>query len=230
LSAMSEEISAPVSAIQGFSELLKRLSSTEASNYRYIEQIYRYSQSLSVRFGELMSVVSLNEKRNELDYKTIDLEAFVRTTLQKFDGLVANGDVQIKQRYDLPTQMLWMDVKRTQLIIKNICEVAYQKVKSGGKFDVEVSHQNEGHQLRFKFAIWKNLDKPQTKKYGIPYQNSRPQTTDKSLRETFDLDIMLVERAVELLHGTMTREWFDEDQLCSILIEIPILQHQEQLI
>ena len=74
LFVMSQEVNSPVTAILGFSELLKRLSKREDAHYRYVDQIYRYAQIVSSRFQELISVVSIEGQSNELNFESIDLE------------------------------------------------------------------------------------------------------------------------------------------------------------
>jgi signal transduction histidine kinase len=229
LFAMSTEVNSPVTAILGFSELLKRLSKREDAHYRYVDQICRYAQIVSSRFQELMNVVSIEGQSNELNYELVDLEALCKEVLAEHQSDAERGGAVITMQFKLAVKSLWLDVPRVRLVVDKVIESALLKCNRSCSLKVVVGLDEGSQQLQFDFHHFLSTSQPVEELYGIPSAAYREDPIKLLNSENFDIEAMLVERAVGLLNGEITKEIPEAGQ-CRINIKLPLLQHPGRVI
>ncbi len=142
LANMSHEIRTPISAIVGFSDLLRtRLGADEEVN-TYIERISRNSSQLSRLIDELLDLSKIEANRLEVESATIDAEAVIEDarSAMMLRAQKKGLELNFKWRTPKPTRLVTDPVRLSQILINIIGNAV--KFTESGRVDVEFACEN----------------------------------------------------------------------------------------
>ena len=132
-------------------------------------------------------------------------------------------------QFNLAVKNLWLDVPRIRLVVDNVIKSALQKCNQSCALNIVVALDEGSQNLKFEFHLHVLSKQIAEELYGVPRLRQQEEPSKLLNSENFDLEAMLIERAVALLNGEIIKEKPEKGQY-RVIIEVPLLQRPDTVI
>jgi CheY-like chemotaxis protein/anti-sigma regulatory factor (Ser/Thr protein kinase) len=137
----------PVSAILGWSTLLRRLEDLPTPAMRAVEAIERNSRLQSQMIADLLDYAGMTFGKMRLSLSTVDPYTVVRESLDAVSASALSQHVEIKTSFDEERVAIEGDPARLQQVVINLLSNAIKFSPQGGAVEVSASRVNRQFRL-----------------------------------------------------------------------------------
>lgn len=219
LASVSRELREPLTAIMGFSSLLKRMIDETKTYARYADLINENAHLLSNQIERILSITSPDEN-DELNYQYTNLENLCRACVQSALRSDAGQQIALVLDYASEQLMFWIDVPRVRHLLSLLLEFCLKLLPRNAAMSLKVQHDQAVSALRF--SIQASVPMPAPAEMPPEALFSPHQMDVLQSHQTEDnLSIVLIDQLISLLHGR--KEWVMEPPLWVIHVTIPLL-------
>ncbi len=204
---VSHELRAPLSSMQGYTEIMLDGLIEEKEKEKYLRIILENSEHLSRLVDDLMDLSKLESGEMSLHYETISPETVAMLSLESIRPLCSEKDIELQSNIENNPPLINADQNRLHQIITNLLENAVEHSRAGGEIIINLYHNHE-------HVIIEVIDNgPGIPEKDLPYIWDRFHKVDKSRRRTqkgTGLGLAITKQLVELHHGEIEVESWEE--------------------
>ncbi len=134
---VSHELRTPITTIKTYSEtLLDSFPHQEAAEIDFLQTINRESDRMTNIVTDLLSLAKLDNKKDSVELKEIDLVRLVESVYDNFSLIVKNTDKSIELLKPEFAYMVNVDVAKIEQVVKNIVSNAVKYTDDNGKIKI----------------------------------------------------------------------------------------------
>ncbi|MEG0806023.1 MAG: ATP-binding protein [Lachnospiraceae bacterium] len=175
---VSHELKTPLTAISGYSELIKNRMADEEDVVRFAGEIHRNSQRLLTLINDIIRLSELDVGTTEIPMEEVDLYEVAETCTQLLDLNAKNNEIEIL----LKGKKCLIRANRQMIeeLVYNLCDNSIRYNSPGGTVDVETYYEGDRAVLTVKdngigispenqkrvFERFYRVDKSRSKKSG----------------------------------------------------------------
>ena len=137
---LSHELRTPVSAILGWSELLRRRNAGDTRIQEGLSAIERSARVQAQMIDDLLDMQRIVSGAVQLDMKPVDLRALVKDVVETTRPASEAKQIAIGMTFDPTSTMVLGDAVRIQQIIWNVLNNAVKFTPVGGRIHLDVQH------------------------------------------------------------------------------------------
>ena len=201
VNAVSHDLRSPLTAILGYTELIKRAGELNEKQQEYIQRIQRSVQGINALITDLLDLGRI-ESGTDTQKEALNPQPLVQKTVESISNLALEKGIGIQVEFQSPLPMISGNPIRIQQMIANLVGNAVKYTNRGGKAGIRA--WNEQGQVIFQ--VWDTG-------VGIPL-DEQAQIFDKFFRGSnlpeyesgTGLGLTIVKSIVDDLHG---RIWVD---------------------
>ena len=222
LATLSHELRNPLSAILGWSTLLRRMEDLPKPAMRAVEAIERNSRLQSQMIADLLDYAGITFGKMRLTPSTVDPYPIVREALDVVSTSALSRHIEIKSSFDEEPIAIEADPARLQQVVLNLLSNAIKFSPEGGTVEVSASGANQHFQLMVSdhgqgisadflphiFERFSQQDASSTKRFG-----------------GLGLGLAIVKQIVELHAGSVEVASDGEGQGATFSIKIPLSEN-----
>jgi signal transduction histidine kinase/ActR/RegA family two-component response regulator len=200
LATVSHELRAPLTAMLGWTRMLRSRMLDETASQHALETIERNVAIQTRLIEDLLDVSRIITGRLRLDVRTVDLNAIIREAL---DAVVPAADakaIRVEAVLEPGVARFLGDPARLQQVIWNLVSNAVKFTPTGGR--VEVRHENDGMEARITVTDTGQGISPEF----LPHVFERfrqAESTSGRVHGGLGLGLAIVRHLVELHGGTV---------------------------
>lgn len=222
LATLSHELRNPLSAILGWSTLLRRMEDLPKPAVRAVEAIERNSRLQSQMIADLLDYAGITFGKMRLTPSTMDPYPIVREALDVVSTSAQSRHIEIKSSFDEEPIAIEADPARLQQVVLNLLSNAIKFSPEGGTVEVSASGANQHFQLMVS-------DHGQGISADfLPHIFERFSQQDASSSKRFGglgLGLAIVKQIVELHAGSVEVASAGEGQGATFSIKIPLSEN-----
>jgi two-component system, chemotaxis family, CheB/CheR fusion protein len=152
LSILSHELRNPLSAMLGWSRMLRSDKLTPAQFQRGLEVIDRSATTQNQLIEDLLDISSITNGKLRLDAELIDLESVITAAIETVALAAEAKNIQIHTQLNHLSQRVLGDATRLQQILWNLLGNAIKFTDPGGEITVRLSLVNPHGQNQIAYA------------------------------------------------------------------------------
>jgi len=198
LASVSKELREPLTAIMGFSSLLKRMMDETKTYAHYADLINENARLLSNQVDRILSITSTDES-DELNYQYINLESLCRACVQSAARSVEGQQIPLTLDYASEQVMFWIDVPRVRHLVSLLLEFCLHLLPQNASMSLKVLHDLSASMLQFSIQA----AVPMSAGAHLPEVLFTPNQMDfmQSHQTDDNLSIVLIDQLISRLHG-----------------------------
>src|ERR1041384_1835890 len=143
LAICSHELRAPLSAIQGWAEMLTRGGLDEETSKRALEIILRNVRSQTEIIKDLLDVSRVIAGKLQLVITPVQVIPLVESTIESARPTAEAKDIRLRAYFDRSIDLVYADAVRLQQIVSNLLSNALKFTPNGGAVDVRLQREND---------------------------------------------------------------------------------------
>ncbi|MBR8835725.1 MAG: PAS domain-containing protein [Stigonema ocellatum SAG 48.90 = DSM 106950] len=226
LSILSHELRNPLSAMVGWSQLLRSRTLDAATINRALEVIERSARAQTQLIEELLDVSRITTGKLHLNTRLIHLVPIIDAAIEVVRLSAEAKNIQIQSRYSPDIGKVLGDMVRLQQVMWNLLSNAIKFTPVGGRVEVtlksvdsqaEIRVSDTGHGIPTDF---------------LPYVFDRfrqANTTKTRTNNGLGLGLSIVRHLVELHGGTVHAESPGEGQGATFTVRLPLPTSREDV-
>ncbi|MBD3884554.1 PAS domain-containing protein [Phormidium tenue FACHB-886] len=217
LSNLSHELRNPLSAMLGWSQLLRNRQLDEATVTRALEFIERSARAQSQLIEDMLDLARITNGKLHLNTRLLDLVSLVNLTIESVQLAAEAKTIQIVPQ--LNTATIVGDSDRLQQVLWNLLSNAIKFTPPGGRVEITVAPVHTYAEIQVSDTgqgIPAEL---------LPYVFDRFRQGDSSTTKTsqgLGLGLAIVRHIVELHGGTVRAESPGEGQGTTVTVSLPL--------
>lgn len=203
LAVLSHEMRTPITAMLGWTWLLRSESLDEEARSKALDVIQYNMKLQSQIIEDLLDVSRLITGRLKLDSRPVDLRLPIGAALENIRAAASAKSIRVEEELDSPSGAVRGDPDRLQQIFWNLLSNAVKFTPEGGL--IRVSLRREGERLAVRFSD----TGPGIGVDFLPYIFDRFRQEEESLTRKFrglGLGLSLVKQLVEMHGGSVSVE------------------------
>src|SRR3990167_8092964 len=216
LASLSHELRNPLAPIKSALELLKLIETT--TNVREeLDNIEYQFDHLAKLLGDLLDVTRFTQAKIEINPHTLELRKLVERSLKASDALLRASDITLHFTYPSTLLPVWADDTRLEQAITNLMNNAAKFTPSGGAIWVNLLKGGD-------YAVIKIRDNGEgihpddlPNIFEIYYQGR-----DSSNSSGLGIGLSLVQKIIELHHGTIKARSDGQGKGSEFVVRLPI--------
>ena len=216
LASLSHELRNPLAPIKSALELLK-LSETTTNVREELDNIEYQFDHLAKLLGDLLDVTRFTQAKIEINPHTLELRRLVERSLKASDALLRASDITLHFTYPSTLLPVWADDTRLEQAITNLMNNAAKFTPSGGAIWVNLLKEGD-------YAVIKIRDNGEgfhpddlPNIFEIYYQGR-----DSSNSSGLGIGLSLVQKIIELHHGTIRARSDGRGKGSEFVVKLPI--------
>ena len=216
LASLSHELRNPLAPIKSALELLK-LSETTTNVREELDNIEYQFDHLAKLLGDLLDVTRFTQAKIEIVPHTLELRRLVERSLKASDALLRASDITLHFTYPSTLLPVWADDTRLEQAITNLMNNAAKFTPSGGAIWVNLLKEGD-------YAVIKIRDNGEgihpddlPNIFEIYYQGR-----DSSNSSGLGIGLSLVQKIIELHHGTIRARSDGRGKGSEFVVKLPI--------
>lgn len=136
---VSHELRTPISLLQGYSEaIVDDIASTKEEKNELAQIIHEESLRMSRLVNELLDIARMEAGHIQLNYESIDLDAFVRRIVNKFNGIAGENNITLSYQHAISYPNVNLDVDRMEQVFTNLIDNSIHHTLENGKVEIDV--------------------------------------------------------------------------------------------
>jgi two-component system phosphate regulon sensor histidine kinase PhoR len=144
---VSHELRSPLTAINGYAELLKNGMVDEADVRRIAETISDEGRRLSAIIDDIIKLSQFDESMVQPESTEIDLDAYMQQLLAVYQEVISQRALKVNVAIDGDKTLVFPEAMLRD-ILDNLISNAVRYNRDGGSIDIQISNQEERLQLR----------------------------------------------------------------------------------
>jgi two-component system CheB/CheR fusion protein len=150
LAICSHELRAPLSAIQGWAEMLTRGELDDGTSQHALEIILRNVRAQTQIIKDLLDVSRVIAGKLRLNIGTVDLVPLIESTLESVRPVAETKGLNLNVSLDENVRPFLGDALRVQQIVWNLLSNAVKFTPKGGSVDICIEPENDGVKITVK--------------------------------------------------------------------------------
>ena len=225
LATVSHELRSPLSAILGWSHVLKRTAGSEADLKRGLDTIERNARAQTQLIEDLLDMSRITSGKVRLDMQPVEPASFIEAAVETIRPAAEVKGIALEMALDPGAATISGDPNRLQQVIGNLLSNAVKFTQKGGKVrialqrsasDVEISVADNGTGIKPEFLAhvferFRQADASTTRRYG-----------------GLGLGLAIVRHLVELHGGTVEATSPGEGLGATFSIRLPVVLERKQ--
>jgi two-component system CheB/CheR fusion protein len=143
LAICSHELRAPLTAIQGWAEILSRGDLDEETSRQGLEIILRNVRAQTQIIRDLLDVSRVIAGKLQLVITPVELIPLVEAAIESSRPSAEAKDIKLTASFDRSIDVVFADAVRLQQIVMNLISNAVKFTPNGGTVDIQVQRQND---------------------------------------------------------------------------------------
>jgi PAS domain S-box-containing protein len=143
IAVLSHELRAPLTAIIGWSRILRKQGLGEAEQAHAVTVIERNAQRQVELVNDLLDISRIAASRLELDRVAVDLAVVARDAIDSLRTELEARQLELAAELDPATGEVFGDVRRLQQIVVNLLTNAIKFTPSRGRIEVRLARHGE---------------------------------------------------------------------------------------
>jgi len=196
VNAVSHDLRSPLTAILGYTELIKRVGDLNERQQDYLRRIQNSVQGITALINDLLDLGRI-EAGMDTRKEILDLQILIVRSLETMAGMAAEKGIEIQVEIQSPLPAILGNAIRVQQMVTNLVGNALKYTPRGGKVGVRAWPEKD----QVIFQVWDNG-------MGIPLED-QPHIFDKFFRGSnlpanvsgTGLGLTIVKSIVEDHHG-----------------------------
>lgn len=203
LSAVAHELKTPISAIQGYFQLLYRdLEGNITRNQSELLALIKGSlESLHQRSLELIQLSELESGQKSSPISLLDISNYVKESFTMFEGAARVKNIATNLHIENPLKKIWCNPKQIKTILNNLLSNAVKYTPHGGSIQLSVANQGPGVSIKV-LDTGIGIESKRKPKIFDPFQSSEEHGR-MAAADSSGLGLSLVKRMVEASRGTI---------------------------
>ncbi|HYI12998.1 MAG TPA: CHASE domain-containing protein [Thermoanaerobaculia bacterium] len=220
LATLSHELRTPMTAILGWSEMLKEPDLDDESEGMAVDAIRRGAQVQAQLIDDLLDVSRITAGKMKIEPKTVELAGVVSAAVETVRAPAQAKEIELSE--ELAEKLCVNgDDRRLQQVVWNLLTNAVKFTPAGGKVSVRL--RQEGNQAVIEVEDTGHGIEPEF----MPFIFDRFRQADSSTTRShmgLGLGLAIVRHLVELHGGTIAAESQGKDRGSLFRVRLPLLQ------
>jgi two-component system CheB/CheR fusion protein len=225
LSMVSHELRNPLSAILGWSQLLRTQELDKAKMTRGLVTIERSARAQSQLIEDLLDISRITSGKFRLNARPLDLAWVIEAAIEVVQISADAKQIHIESRFEPMAEKIVGDSTRLQQVIWNLLTNAIKFTPAGGRVDVTLEFLNAQAQITVS-----DTGQGMSAEF-LPYVFDRFSQADNSQTRSnpgLGLGLTIVRHLVELHGGTVEVESPGEDKGATFIVRLPLRANLEE--
>ncbi|MEP7084952.1 MAG: ATP-binding protein, partial [Betaproteobacteria bacterium] len=211
----------PLSAILGWSAVLKRSIGTEADLKKGLDTIERNARAQTQLIEDLLDMSRITSGKVRLDMQPVEPASFIEAAVETIRPAAEAKGITLEMALDHGAGTISGDPHRLQQVIGNLMSNAVKFTPKGGR--IRIALQRIGTDIEVSVADTGSGIKPEF----LPYVFERFRQADASTTRRYGglgLGLAIVRHLVELHGGSVQATSPGEGQGATFAIKLPVVQ------
>lgn len=220
LATVSHELRTPMTAVLGWTHMLRGGQLDEATRIRALETVERNARAQNQLIDDLLDVSRVITGKLRLDVRPVAPSSFIESAIEAVLPAAEAKDIRLQKVLDTGVNSISGDPARLQQVVWNLLSNAIKFTPRGGRVHVrlervnshiEISVSDTGGGIPTEF---------------LPYVFDRFRQADGSTRRQFGglgLGLAIVRHLVELHGGTVEADSPGEGQGATFTVKLPLI-------
>ncbi len=219
LATVSHELRTPMTAILGWSHMLKTGKFDQAGTTRALDTIYRNAQAQAQLIEDILDISRIITGKIRLDARPVSLAPVIQTAVESLRPAIEAKKIALVLKLEFEPRMVYADPDRLQQVVWNLLSNAIKFTPDGGQVTVELASDEvqtrivvtdtgrgiEAEFLPFVFDRFRQADGSSTRQHG-----------------GLGLGLALVRHFVELHGGTVAAESAGVGAGATFIVQLPL--------
>jgi PAS domain S-box-containing protein len=202
LAVLSHDLRAPLNAVLGWTQLLRREKLDHGARERALATIERNAQAQLRLVEELLDISRIAADKVQLERTPLDLGELVRRAVDTIAPSATERGVSLAVAISEALVVVSGDRRRLEQVLTNLLSNAIKFTPSGGRVSVEVSRDPDGARLAVS-DTGRGIAAELLPRVFDPFRQGADYATS---REGLGLGLYIVRQAVEMHGGTVSVE------------------------
>lgn len=218
IALLSHELRAPLTAVLGWAQILRREHLDDATREKALATIERNARAQAVLVDELLDVSRITTGKLSMNMSPIDLASLVRSCVHAALPTAARANVEIRCRAEGERIHVLGDPGRLTQIVNNLLSNALKFTPGGGEINVVIRREHDNAELTIRDTG-----------RGIPQEWVQDifecfrQAGDTRKETGLGLGLYIVRHLVERHGGTVAARSDGEGKGSTFTIRLPVL-------
>ncbi len=217
IAVLSHDLRAPLNAILGWTQLLRREVLDQAARSRAFETIERNARTQANLIEELLDISRMAEDRIQLALAPVDVGALAQRVVEGLMPRATDGNIALSFAVDADLIVI-ADTQRLEQVLMNLLSNALKYTPSGGSIVVEA--KRDGAHVRLVVRDTGKGIGPEL--IGHVFEMYTQERNYAAARSGLGLGLYIVKRLVELQDGKVTVESDGEGTGSTFTVSLPI--------
>jgi signal transduction histidine kinase len=147
LAMLSHDLRTPLTAIMGWTKIMRENSPTEETREKALESIRRNAEIQLQLIEQIVDISRIASGKFQLQTETVDVKDAIELALDAVQQVADAKDIRLKRVLPVDGRMTVADPKRVQQIVWNLLSNAIKFTPKGGSVSVTLRYQQEGFHL-----------------------------------------------------------------------------------
>jgi two-component system CheB/CheR fusion protein len=219
LSMVSHELRNPLSAILGWTQLLRKQTPDIAKMTQALEIIERSARAQSQLIEDLLDISRITTGKVRLNAQLIQLAEVIEAAIAGVEVSAMAKQIQIECRLEPPPKLLIGDSDRLQQVVWNLLTNAIKFTPASGRVTVTLTYSDTQAQITVS-DTGRGISAD-----FLPYVFERfrqAESVQTRLNSGLGLGLSIVRHLVELHGGTVEAESLGEGQGATFTVQLPM--------
>jgi PAS domain S-box-containing protein len=221
LAVLSHELRVPLTAIMGWSRMLRNPRLGDAERAHAISVIERNAERQAALVKDLLDISRIAAGKLELDRLPVDLVLVTRDALDAIKSDLDAKRLALATDLDPSTGEVFGDVLRLQQVVVNLLGNAAKFTPEGGRIDVRLARHGEMARLTVA-DTGEGIDPTVLPQIFEPFQQGE-QDVERLAHRGLGLGLTIVRELVGLHGGTVRAESPGPGQGATFTVELPVV-------
>lgn len=140
---ISHDFRSPLTSIKGYLEAMQDGTIPPEMQGKYIDIVLRETERLNKLTSGLLTLNSLDSKRNLLDITVFDINAVIKNTVSTFEGTCISRRITLNLLFDSKKQPVQADMGKIQQVLYNLLDNAIKFSYNNSVITIETTSKHE---------------------------------------------------------------------------------------
>jgi signal transduction histidine kinase len=150
ISNVSHDLRTPLSAMQGYLEMLLRPGNTQEQARSYLNIAFKHCHRLSQLVKELFELSKLDAGRIQPQWEQFSMAELLQDVVQKFSLMAQNKGIQFIFPPPQQAYSVCADIALIERVLENLIDNALRYTPAGGRIELHLEQQPEQIQVAVK--------------------------------------------------------------------------------
>ena len=222
IAVLSHDLRAPLNAVLGWADLLRREILSKESRERALATIDRNARMQLALVEELLDLSRITADRIRLELAPLDLRGVVERLVAGLEPAAAQAKLRLELTAGSESVTVFADQKRLEQILSNLLANAMKFTPSGGKITVSVAERDRNAEVAIQDTGVGIARDELPKVFECFHQDAR----DVTARSGLGLGLYIVRHLAELHGGSVEARSDGEGRGATFVLRLPAHDRQ----